>query len=92
MTLHEFKQDIQARIWSYASIGEADRALPAKAIVYISNVVVAEEFPAAILFTGERNMMKLTQIQEIERKDGYYAILCGENDELRTCVNVHFRI
>lgn len=92
MTIREFQRDVQSRTCCYASIGEADKALPAKATIHISEVTVAEEFPAVILFIDGVNMMKLTQIQSIELKGDHYDIICGATDGLRTCVTVHFAI
>lgn len=90
MTVREFQRDVQSRACCYASIGEADKALPAKATLHISEVIAADEFPAVILFTDGINMMKLSQIQSIELKDDHYNIVCGATDALRTCVTVHF--
>ncbi len=90
MTVNDFKRDIESRTCCYASLGEKDKALPVKAIIHISEVIAVEEFPAVILFTDNGNMMQLTQIQSIERKGNHYNIVCGDKDELRTCVTVHF--
>ena len=90
MTINDFKRDIATRTCCYASLGDADKALPVQATLHISEVIAVEEFPAVILFTDGVNMMQLTQIQSIELEDGHYNIICGDNDDLRTCVTVHF--
>lgn len=90
MTIREFVRDVQSRTCCYASIGEADKALPAKAVIHISEVIAREEFPAVILFTDGINMMKLSQIQSIDFEDDHYNIICGESDDLRTCVTIRF--
>lgn len=90
MTIRDFKRDISSRTCRYASLGEEDKMLPVQAVIHISEVIAVEEFPAVILFTDGVNMMKLTQIQSIELNEDHYSIVCGDSDELRTCVTVHF--
>lgn len=90
MTIHDFKRDIQSRRCRYASLGEADKALPVQATIHISEVIAEEEFPAIILFADGVNVMKLTQIQSIKLEGDHYNITCGVNDDLRTCITVHF--
>lgn len=90
MKIGDFKRDIKTRNCLYASLGEEDKALPVKATIHISEMTVVEEFPAVILFTDGVNMMELTQIQSIELEGDHYSIICGDNDDLRTCVSVHF--
>lgn len=92
MTIRDFKRDIQTRTCCYASIGDEDKALPAKAVIHISEVIADENFPAVILFTDGINMMQITQIQSIELAGDHYNIICGDSDELRTCVTVHFAV
>lgn len=90
MTILDFKRDIQTRTCCYASIGEEDKALPVKAVIHISAVIADENFPAVILFTDGINMMQISQIQSIELDKDHYNIICGDSDDLRTCVTVHF--
>lgn len=90
MTINDFKRDIASRTCRYASLGEEDKALSVQATLHISEVIAVEEFPAVILFTDGVNRMQLTQIQSIELEGDHYNIICGDNDELRTCVTVHF--
>lgn len=90
MTISDFKRDIESRPCRYASLGEEDKALPVQAALHITEVVAVEEFPAVILFTDGVNMMKLTQIQSIELDGNHYSIICGDTEDLRTCVSVHF--
>lgn len=90
MTVTEFKRDIESRTSRYASLGEADKALPVQAVIHISNVVAVDEHPAVIFFSDGINAMMLSQIQSIDLFPHCYRIVCGANDELRTCVTVHF--
>lgn len=90
MTIQDFKRDIKSRICRYASLGEADKALPVQAVIHISEVIADEQYPAIIFFTDGINIMSLSQIQSIELEDDHYNIVCGSNDALRTCVVVHF--
>lgn len=90
MTIRDFKRDIESRTCRYASLGEEDRALPVQATLHISDVIAVGEYPAVILFTDGGNMMQLNQVQSIERVGDHYEIICGETDDLRTCVTVHF--
>ena len=92
MTINDFKRDIASRTCRYASLGEEDKALPVKAVIHISEVIADENFPAVILFTDGINMMQITQIQSIELCEDHYSIVCGDSDELRTCVTVHFDV
>ena len=92
MTINDFKRDIASRTCRYASLGEEDKALPVKAVIHISEVIADENFPAVILFTDGINMMQITQIQSIELCEDHYSFVCGDSDELRTCVTVHFDV
>lgn len=90
MTIREFQRDLASRKNRYATLGEADKALPVQTMIHISEVIAANDYPAVILFTDGINMMRLSQIQSIDLEGSHYNIICGLRDDLRTCVTVHF--